>query len=379
MTVLQYNMVASLSTFSMKKILGCGVALILILHVVRLIPVAKGPSFEASLLTDGEKLQAAAEITLSPERTETVFTLLETVLDKDRDFAKGNKILAKTLPRGKNQELLDLYRAKILSRTLAFDKALEILKGIPEEKITLLKAATLIAKNDRVNAESLLREASLHHPDISVRQKAQALLSVYATFDRHRDVDESYLWTLLAQKLGDLGELEISHYLAQKAVKKNPGYRDAWTIKGYDELVMKKPQDAELSLLSAYQLDTSNPNIQYLLGLTYSDLGKPELSTRYLLSAKNSSIPYLPIILEKLGENSEKQKDFAMAAYYYDALLSQTTDKRPILEKLVVLFADSLAQPEKAKPYAEQLVQSFSDEKSKALLNWIHDLTNATK
>src|SRR5690606_5437294 len=266
---------------------------------------------------------------------------------------------------------IELYEAKILARTLDFEKAQQLLQTLNDEEILLVKAAVLIAKGDRNAVGAYLHDLADHHPKSEVRLTALSLLNIYRTFDRHRDADESYLWTLFAQKLGDLGEPEISLYLAEKAIGKNPEYRDAWIIKGHNELTLKKPDAAELSLLTAYKLDPGNPHVQYLLGLTYFELKNPELSSQYLLYARQSIDESQPIILEKLAENAIQTDDFPLAGHYLEELLTIGPTHQQALTRLVWLQVEHLKQMEKAVANAQTLVNYYPTEESIHLLEWV--------
>lgn len=218
-----------------------------------------------------------------------------------------------------------LLQASVLDRPQPSEDP-SILNDAPknEEKSKILD---LIARDDRDGVGAYLHQLVEENHDQEITAMALALLGMYRRFDQHRDADVSYLWTLFAQKLGEWGELEISHYLAEKATDRKRDYRDAWIIRGYDELLLHRFEEAEVSLLTAYELDPGNHHIQYLLGLTYFELKKPELSTRYLLYArqnlpavKEDKRHYENIILEKLAENAMTMNDYPLAWYYYEAL-----------------------------------------------------------
>ncbi|MGE3278442.1 MAG: tetratricopeptide repeat protein [Candidatus Altimarinota bacterium] len=355
----------------MKHGLGFLIALIVIIKAFEIAPFTKAPLEELSdLPLQASLLQSNSPQTPSKPETKTLLNLLEIAIDQERNFRQGLDLMEQAASTEENMKLIELYEAKILARTLDFETAQKLLEGLNDEEIILVKAAVLIASGDRNKAGAYLHDLSNHHLNPEVRLTAVSLLNIYREFDRHRDADESYLWTLFAQKLGDLGELEISLYLADKAAQKNPEYRDAWIIKGYDELSLKRPDEAELSLLTAYRLDPGNPHVQYLLGLTYFDLGKPELSTQYLLYSRSEEPQYESIILEKLAENAIKTQDFALAAHYFEELIRLHPHHFPSLSRLVWLQVEHLNQFEKAVENAQILVSASPTEENYKLLSW---------
>lgn len=355
----------------MKYFLGFIIAAIIVLKIAELAPLTKAPlenmtnsPLQASIL-EAPKVEKER----TPE-TKTLLNLLEIAIDEERNPGKGWTIMESATPTEENLKLIELYEAKILARTLEFEKAQQLLQGFNDEEIILVKAAVLIANNDRNAAGAYLHDLANNNPNPEVQLTALSLLNIYRNFDRHRDADESYLWTLFAQKLSDLGELEISHYLAEKATKKNPEYRDAWIIKGYNELTLKRADEAELSFLTAYRLDPGNPHVQYLLGLTYFDLQKPDLSTQYLLYSRSAGKEYERIILEKLGENAVSTVDFPLAAHYFEELILLDPTHQQGLARLTWLQVEHLNQTEKAIQNAKILVNSYPSEENQKLLSW---------
>lgn len=355
----------------MKHGLGFLIALVVIIKAFELAPLTKAPLEKVKELPLEASLISSSSIPepKKPE-TKTLLNLLEMTIDQEHDLSKGLDLIENAAPTVENLKLIELYEAKILARTLDFETAQTLLVGLNDEEIILVKAAVLIASGDRNKAGSYLHDLANHHHNAEVRLTAVSLLNIYREFDRHRDADESYLWTLFAQKLGDLGELEISLYLAEKATKKNPEYRDAWIIKGYNELTLKRPDEAELSLLTAYKLDPGNPHVQYLLGLTYFDLNKPDLSTQYLLYARSSEPQYETIILEKLAENAIQTSDFPLASHYFEELISLEPTHAQALSRLVWLQVEHLHQLEKAIENAQTLVSYYPTEENYKLLSW---------
>jgi Flp pilus assembly protein TadD len=355
----------------MKYFLGFLIALLVVFKISDLAPLTNAPletdsgsSIQASIFT-----QPVVEKEKKPETT-TLLNLLEIAIDEERNLSKGFDIIETATPTEENYKLIELYEAKILARTLEFDKARQLLQGLNDEEIILVKAAVLIAGTDRDQAGAYLHDLAENHPSSEVQLTALSLLNIYRNFDRHRDADESYLWTLFAQKLADLGELEISHYLAKKATEKNPEYRDAWIIKGYNEFTIKRADEAELSLLTAYRLDPGNPHVQYLLGLTYFELQKPELSTQYLLYSRSAEKDYETIILEKLGENAISTADYPLAAHYFEELAMLDPTNPQALTRLTWLRVEHLNQAEKAVESAKMLVNFHPTEENEKLLSW---------
>jgi|CXWL01.1.fsa_nt_gi hypothetical protein len=350
---------------TMKNYLTVAIVFVVFATLFAYIPESKAPilksnfSGEASIMNPSTPVADIVPVESSPALKDSLISLLEMTVDRDHDLSKGLDILETVPNTPANQKILLLYEAKITSRALDFEKAQQLLQTVDTPELALLKAAVLIAGTNRDKAGAYLHDLVENNPDGLIKSQALALLNIYHRYDRYRDADEGYLWTLFAQKLGDWGELEISKYLAEKAINRNPDYRDAWIIKGYDELRLKKPAAAEISLLTAYRLDPGNSHIQYLLGLTYFDLDLPNQSNQYLLYSKENGGVYHEVIHEKLAENAIKAEDFPLAAHYYESLLQESPKHEQALIRLIWLYAEKLNQLDKALVSAEQLVKYY--------------------
>lgn len=380
----------------MKHLISASIAALIIINLVEILPSSLAPEeknrlpLQASILnlenssaTSSFSSSVQEEFGASSE-TALLLNLLELYTEHERDLPKAAAVIDQTQRTETNQKLLELYEAKILSRSLDFEKAAQLLDQINHDELVLLKASVLIALNDRDKVGAYLHQLIEEHPDASIKSAALSLLNIYQKYDMHRDADESYLWTLFAQKLGDFGEFEISHYLSKKATKKNPNYRDAWLIRGYNEIMLKQFEVAETSLLSAYQLDPGNSQIQYLLGITYFELKKPDLSSQYLLYAQQNASQYQEIILEKLAENAILNENYALSAHYYELLLEHEPQQLQALSRLVWLHGEHLNQLEEALRFATLLAEHYpKDANSFQLLSWIYgkmgNLEEATK
>ena len=359
----------------MKHFFIIGLIAIALFQLAGPIPVSEAPTAsEAQMIAQTLKsipVIPADEPQLD-DKTRTLVELLEQYVDEDRDFPRAEVLIRQTERTEVNEKILELFQARILSRSLQFEQAEQLLNQLNDDQLALLKAAVLIAKGDRDRAGNYLHELVETNPSRDVKLTALSLLNVYHTFDKHREADQSYLWTLFAQKLGELKEWEIALYLANKAHLSRPDYRDALLIKGYCEMQLKRFEEAEESLLEAYRLDPGNTQIQYMLGLTYFELDQPSLSSRYFLYARENEALYQTLILDKLGENAVKLEDYPLAAYYLEQALEAGADDFDIYRRIIWLEGEQLEQLEKAYHVAEQLVLKYPDNpQSYHLMSWV--------
>lgn len=366
----------------MKKYISIGIALWILIIMVQHTPITKAP-----LLENQSPLQASILLTPEPvtvptpeanNKTKTLLRLLEVAVDEDRDFQMAQEIISGSSDDEATEKILQLYEAKILARQLNFEEAQKIIGLIHDDRLNLLKAAVYIALDERDRAGNFLHQLAENHPDADTKAMALSLLSVYHTYDSNRDADVGYLWTLFAQRLGELGEYEISYYLAEKAIERNPDYRDAWIIKGYDELTLKEAESAELSLLKAYSLDPGNAHIQYLLGLTYFELNEPEKSTQFLLYSKDSEPQYEHLILEKLAENAIRMEDYPLAAFYYETLHALAPENLNAISRLLWIYVENIRDFQKADIVLQNLQMIPQKEINVSELQvWIEEEKNA--
>lgn len=363
----------------MKYFFALALAIILAINVAELAPPTQAPEvkkadpIEASILSEETEEEPVATKDYNNPETNALLQILDIYVEEKRDFPAAQELIKQTPTTQANQKILQLYQTKIQSRLLNFEEAQLLLEQVDSDELALLKAAVLIASDDRNKAGAYLHHLVDNNPDPYIKSIALSLLNIYYKYDTHRDTDEKYLWTLFAQKLGELSEFEISLYLAKKASDKSPEYRDAWIIKGYNELSLKKFTDAEESLLRAYQLDPGNNQIQYLLGLTYFELKSPELSNQYLLYANQNDNKYQTIILEKLAENAISTDDLILATHYLETLLEKQADHKNALSRLIWLHTEKQNNYDQALIYAQKLVKYHNnDANSYHLLSWVY-------
>ncbi|MDF2379514.1 MAG: hypothetical protein P1V18_04840 [Candidatus Gracilibacteria bacterium] len=295
------------------------------------------------------------------------FTSLE-LIPSTKAPSKGKNLLSasiqlNTVKSTKSELASSMFSEKPIPST---ESKLQILNS------SISKAAILISEGNRDEAGVYLHSLIENHPDGETKLKALSLLNIYHTFDQHRDADTSYLWTLFAKQLGEFEEYDIAITLAEKATQLNENYRDAWLIKGYCEMKTENLDESEKSLLKAYQLDPGNTQIQYLLGVMYFKQKKPELSSQYLLYAKQNDHIHLQDIREKLAENAILSENYALASHYFEEALTNSTDTASILSRLIWLHIEKLQQPDKATLFAEKRIIEYpSDPESHQLMSWV--------
>jgi Tfp pilus assembly protein PilF len=361
---------------SMKYFLSFSIALIVVFNVVEIAPTNKDTqiieknALQAALIKEPEKPQETRNI--STIEKNVIITLLDLYVERKRDLPKAAAILDQQNINEVDSKILKLYEAKILARSLDFETALILINKLKHEDLALLKAAVLISLDDRDKAQSYLYEVLDTHRSAYIKSTVLTLLKIYQDHDMHRDADESYLWILFAKQFSKIGEKEISQYLVNKTLSLSPEYRDAWLIKGMNELSLREYKNAESSLLSAYQSDPGNVQIQYLLGHTYFLQGNFELSEQYFLYSLNQDSSYKEDTLMKLGEIAIKKEDPALAAHYFEQLRVTKPKHATALSQLIWLYGEPLAQPNTALELAEIRQSAYPDDPQSAeLLRWI--------
>lgn len=366
----------------MRTAVAFGIAIIIIANIIDVFPTSQAPlategnNWQAALLQDEPTKQANTHNSEKPVQASEkplFISLLDLYIDQERDLEKANTVLQKIEADETNQSLIDLYKAKILSRKLEFEEAEQLINHINHQELAVIKAAILIAQGDRDKAGAYLHYLIEEHPDAQVKSTALSLLNVYHEYDRHRDTKESYLWTLFAQQLAELKELEISVYMTQKAIDSDPDYRDAWLIKGHNELQLQQYDQAEISLLTALQLDPGNQQIQYLLGINYHHQQEFDLSNQYLLYALQNKSPYQKSIWTTLADNAIAQEDYPLGVFYLEELLRVEPNNKAALEQVVQLYGDELQLPNKALEYATVLSEAYpNNDRAIEILSWAY-------
>jgi Tfp pilus assembly protein PilF len=359
----------------MKTFLSFSIALIIVFNVVDVLPKSKAPvviqknSLQAALLNDPvAKLSVAEE---SAEKS-LLINLLDLYVEQERDLPKAAAVIDQQTSTIANQKILQLYQTKILARSLDFETALRLLETRDQDELALLKAAVLISLDDRVKAQSYLYELVETSSNAEIKSSALTLLQIYHEHDMHKDADGSYLWLLFAKHFTKLGEVEISQYLVEKTLKISPEYRDAWLIKSMNQIRLKQYDLAEGSLLSAYQSDPGNVQIQYLLGHNYYLLQNYDLSEQYFLYSLQQESQYKEDTLMKLGEIASLNEDHALAAHYFEQVQDLNQKHSHSLSQLIWIYGEKLNNLDKALELAERR-QSFypEDHESRELMRWI--------
>ena len=219
---------------------------------------------------------------------------------------------------------------------------------------TALQSVVALARNDKIAALDLARQANQRDPESApawialsyAQQAAFDLEGARASVEQalSRDPDKVLALARLSELWLSLGDLDRALDAAGRAVALNPNIARTQTVLGFAYLTQIKTLDAKQAFEKAIALDSADPLARLGLGLAVirtGDLenGRREIEIAASLDPNNALIrSYLgkAYYEEKRGKLAESQ--FAVAkeldpndptAYFYDAIRKQS-ENRPV-------------------------------------------------
>lgn len=239
---------------------------------------------------------------------------LSQIAEKRRDFAQAGAWLDKI---ENSQDLVSAQnrRASILARQGRLDEARKLLRALPErtpadKRMKLMAEVQLLRENKQYKpAYDLLAEASARDP---------------------RDTDLMYDQAMLAEKLGNLGEMER---LLRQVIAAKPDYHHAYNALGYSfaDRNIRLPEAKQL-IQKALEFAPGDPFISDSLGWVEFRLGNKAEALRILEAAYKTRpdaeiAAHLGEVLWSLG-----QRDKAQAVWKEGLLLNN--ENETLLETL---------------------------------------------
>jgi tetratricopeptide (TPR) repeat protein len=202
-----------------------------------------------------------------------------------------------------------------------------------------------IQKADHDKAKEQLKMMVANEKDITLKNRASLLLQAYEEFALFEHGESIHRDTLLARALAEVDECVIALPLLDSVVKQKDQYRDAWTVKGYCELMNGAPKNALASLEQAYGIDPTKPEIQYFLARTYFSLGDPQNAVTFLQYALANGFEPRRDAQTLLVEYAEELGNTDLALEQMEQLLKETGLSPEVLTKFE---SSSITSPERA-------------------------------
>lgn len=321
---------------------------------------------EAKSYTSTGRLQDAIRsyqfaLSLSPSNPAVLEPLLDLQLETmDISSALGT---ATTLLR--TNPTSEIYHAKLLETKLKFAKSPEEIRRIFQEATNLSKTDSRLTKGlevflclesvFNVEPKEILSRCT---PDSPLMQKALDQAKLFQTF---KDGNTAYLAAMLAKTLMEYQYFTLAEHLLAPVVINNPTYRDAFTLLGFSYLMQNKLEVAKETLSTAYSLDTTRADIQYMLGLVYEGLGDVENALRYYTIALGNQYPKQDELRGKIASFHIAKQEYDKAILHYTKLLEGPVSSPEYFTTPVWIYIEILKDPLAAISYAKSARAKFPD------------------
>lgn len=293
------------------------------------------------------------------------------LLIRERKLEEAKTIL-QTSEGSADEETMRLLTAYLNLQEEKTTETQSLLESITTAHAIYLQALTAIIEENLEHAKTLLTVLSNSSEDTEWRTNALALREEFNRPGTEPQSENGYLLTLIAKRLSSMGEPYLSLILSQKAVKKNPSYRDAWILLGFNQLQMNQLPDAEKSLLEAYKIDPTRPQTQFLLGKTYALLKEYPQSSKFLQYALKNNYSPPSELYEQLAENAMSQDTIPIAEYYWNKLLESEPQNPEIFIRPIWFYLNHLNDSTSALSLAKKATSLFPNASiSYNLVAWV--------
>ena len=200
-------------------------------------------------------------------------------------------------------------------------------------------------------------------------QRIKKAFDEYALYEGGKNI---FLKALLAQALIDNTDYELALELLKNILKERSDYRDAWIMQGYAYLQLEDFKNSKNALEKAYDLDTTKPETQYFLGVSFEEVHDKEKALEmYNLAYKNGYEPKVHVV-QKIADLSLEFGYYKEAYKLYEEKLKlSNTDVDAYIQPIWIALS-KLSRIDKAENLAEWSRKVFpSEAQSYNLSAWV--------
>lgn len=182
----------------------------------------------------------------------------------------------------------------------------------------------------------------------------------YAVFSTFKDGSGAYLRVLQAKTLTDAGYYSFAIHIVKGVLEEQKEYRDAWTLLGYNYLLIDESTLALTALETAYTLDTSKAYVQYLLALAHDRLGNREKAISYYGITLSNQFEKTNEVRNRLAELYVENKNYQLAAEQFELFFQAVPPQKPEqYARLLWIYIEQLKDPKKAVEVALRVQKAF--------------------
>jgi len=242
----------------------------------------------------------------------------------------------------------EFYRAILLGLQNDHEGAGEILSKL--EKLPVQR------ENLRVGAEGVESVEAGERISQELARKVSAVRVAYEEFSEFSDGKNPHLFAKIAKSLAENDEAALAMEFAEVALKEDSEYIDAWILRGYANLQLRKFEDAVADLRHAYSLDSMRPRTHYFLALALLEVGNLEEAVVFFEKSLEHEFEFADAVRWKLIDLLTKSGKYDRAVELYEELLDDSADPRAFLRG-VQMSVDFLKKPEAALSITTKLVE----------------------
>lgn len=275
-----------------------------------------------------------------------------------------------------------MHQAGVTGNDALLDEATNVLNSIPQTPKATFLLCILNTYRNNSEAQQQACEQAKQTASLDARI-AGDILAQRQLFSTFRDGNRSYIDLLHAKSIADAGFYDLSSVMVRRIVEQHRDYRDAWVVLGYDYLVMEKYSLAQVALDTAYQLDTTKANIQYLLGIAYDKQQQKEKAVSYYTLALDNQYPNKTALRQRIALLLADLQKFDLALKQYVELVNENALAAPEMYVTPIwLSLEFVHDNDTAWMLAQKAKEKFPDSAiSDNLLGWVAlsqgDLPNA--
>lgn len=309
------------------------------------------------------------------------YLLLGEIYLRNQDLEKLNNLIIELKKRFPADEAVAVLDGRSLIAHKKFSEAVKVLNALGENLPPALKfyhAVLLGLQNDHQKAKEILTsllevpvqerklvvgEEGVESVDIDQEEfltpeeskKVTDILASYEEFDKLSEGKNPHLFATISKALAENSEAVLAFEFAEVAIKEDISYIDAWILRGYANMLLKRNDEALSDLRHAYDMDPIRSQTHYFLALALHAAGQDDEAVLFFEKSLEHDFEFTDEVRWKLVELFTTQKKYDKVLKLYEELLDGKTEESHFVSALHAAI-DVVKKPELALQFAERLI-----------------------